>query len=292
MRPELIEATRLIQKGDDHSIEDALERLQSTVYAFSMKVCGHPQDAEDNMQEVLYRSLPHLKKISDPNALAVWLYTVTKNRCWRSRRRSAHAPQTVLSLDELMPERSEMEGLLGRTVQSQPEDALLQQERNDELQAAILELPTRYRLVLVLHDVEGLATDQVSAILRIQPGTVRVRLHRARLFVRKALVGPRRTASTDQRPKAQRCPVECKKLFENLSEYLDDRLPVGTCDQMRVHIEACPACVAFIDDLRRAIDRCRELQGSCDPQTPANLRSLLTQEYRRLINSSGIEKNS
>lgn len=129
IRPELIEATRMIQEGDGQSIEGALERLQNTVYAFSMKVCSHAQDAEDNMQEVLYRSLPHLKKISDPNALAVWLYTVTKNRCWRSRRRSVHAPRALLSLDELMPERSELDGLLSSVDGNHPESTLLRTER-------------------------------------------------------------------------------------------------------------------------------------------------------------------
>ena len=50
--------------------------LQNTVYSFSMKVCGHPEDAEDTMQEVLSRSLGHLAKIQNPQQMAVWLYTV------------------------------------------------------------------------------------------------------------------------------------------------------------------------------------------------------------------------
>jgi RNA polymerase sigma-70 factor (ECF subfamily) len=78
-------------------------------------------------------------------------------------------------------------------------------------------------------------------------------------------------------------PVECKKLFANLSEYLDDRLPIASCEHMQRHMEACPACVAFIDDLKRAIDRCRELQGASAAETSGNLRALLTEEYRRLI---------
>src|SRR5450755_3981992 len=99
MRSDLERALQLIQSKESSSVEQALGLLQNTVYAFSMKVCGHPQDAEDTMQDVLVGSLPHLAKITDPKALAVWLYTVTRNRCWRSRRRSVHAPKQTLSLD-------------------------------------------------------------------------------------------------------------------------------------------------------------------------------------------------
>src|ERR1035441_10426769 len=113
MRPELIRATDLLRLNTPEAVEEAIGLLQNTVYSFSMKVCGHPEDAEDTMQEVLLRSLEHLAKIQDPQELALWLYTVTRNRCWRMRRKSSHAPANILSLDELMPSDEE----LGRLMQ-------------------------------------------------------------------------------------------------------------------------------------------------------------------------------
>src|ERR1700757_1243003 len=80
MRARLNEALALLHSGDSEKIGKALAILQGTVFAFSMKVCGHREDAEDTMQEVLLRSLRHLSKIEHPRALAVWLYTVTRNR--------------------------------------------------------------------------------------------------------------------------------------------------------------------------------------------------------------------
>src|ERR1035437_4158824 len=99
MRPELIQAADLLHRNTPEAVEEAIGLLQNTVYSFSMKVCGHPEDAEDTMQEVLYRSLGHLARIHDPQELAVWLYTVTRNRCWRMRRKSAHAPKATVALD-------------------------------------------------------------------------------------------------------------------------------------------------------------------------------------------------
>ena len=55
-----------------------------------------------------------------------------------------------------------------------------------------------------------------------------------------------------------------------------------TCEQMRGHIEACPSCVAFLRDLRTAIDRCRSLQISCDSAIAPRLRAILTREYLRV----------
>ena len=65
MRPELIRATDLLRRNTPEAVEEAIGLLQNTVYSFSMKVCGHPEDAEDTMQEVLSRSLGYLAKIHD-----------------------------------------------------------------------------------------------------------------------------------------------------------------------------------------------------------------------------------
>jgi len=294
MRPELIQAAELLQRDTPEAVEEALGLLQNTVYSFSMKVCGHPQDAEDNMQEVLYRSLKHLAKIQNPQALAVWLYTVTRNRCWRMRRKSVNAPKQTLSLDELMPDDAELKRLLKDAAEG-PEGNVMQAEQNHLLHQAILRIPPTLRIVLVLHDMEELTTEQVAQILDLQQGTVRIRLHRARLAVRKEMSqilsvaepenhdGAKGKRSKSAGTKSGKRPAECRDLFANLSEYLDGRVEPLSCDQMRRHIEACPSCVAFLHSLRSAIDRCRSLEMPCDPAVAGRLRAILTREYLRML---------
>jgi RNA polymerase sigma-70 factor, ECF subfamily len=304
MRPELIRATELLQHNTPEAVEEAIGLLQGTVYSFSMKVCGHTEDAEDTMQEVLSRSLEHLAKIQEPQALAVWLYTVTRNRCWRMRRKGASAPRHMLSLDELMPDETEL-GRLLEDAQESPESNLLHAEQHHLLHQAVLRIPVELRIVLVLHDMEELKTEQVAQILDLQPGTVRVRLHRARLSVRKEMgrmleeapklqgAGvPSKTKTKANRVKGRGRPSECRELFSNLSEYLDGRIEPLTCEEMRGHIEACPACVAFLTNLRIAIDRCRSLEIPCDSAVAPRLRSILTQEYLRLLNLPATKKMS
>jgi RNA polymerase sigma-70 factor (ECF subfamily) len=284
MHPELQEAIRLLQK-DPASVPKALRLLQGTVFSFSMKLCGHREDAEDTMQDVLVSSLPHLAKIEDPRALSVWLYTAARNRCWRNRKKQSH--RKTVSLEDLLPESAELSALLTATSAS-PEQQTLSHEDQRMVHKAVLRLPPQYRIVLVLHDMEELDTEQVAAVLSLQPGTVRVRLHRARLLVRKEMDNLLRrepAAPQGKRKSAPKRPRECMEIFGNLSEYLDGRMETQSCAQMRTHIDACPACIAFLSDLKLAIDRCRKLNMPFDSDMCASLRRLLAEEYLRLLQS-------
>jgi RNA polymerase sigma-70 factor (ECF subfamily) len=288
MRSDLNQAIALLKKADPASVQAALQLLQGTVFSFSMKVCGHREDAEDTMQDVLVSSLPHLAKINDSRALSVWLYTAARNRCWRNRKR--HSYRRSVALEDLMPNDAELARLLASATPS-PEEQTLHQEDHQMVHAAVLELPPPYRMVLVLHDMEELDTDEVAAVLGLKPGTVRVRLHRARLLLRqemdKRLRGLQRKAhseNTETKASAggKRSPG-CSEIFANLSEYMDGRLEPKTCDQMKTHIEACPACLAFIRDLKAAIDRSRALKISMESEMGQSLRRILAEEYLRLL---------
>lgn len=283
MRSELREAIVLLRKADPKSVEQALQLLQKTLFSFGMKICGHREDAEDTAQEVLVKSLPHLAKLQDPQALSTWLYTAARNRCWQDRRKASY--RRMVALEDLMPNKAELNALLQADPNTNPEIQAQSQEETRALHQAVLRLPRQYRIVLVLHDMEELDTDSVANILSLRRGTVRVRLHRARLMLREEMSNRRRgfarvLSSADS---ARRAPHECRTIFANLSEYLDGELAPESCDRMRRHIEACPTCVAFIQDLKLAIDRCRSMEVGCNPALATHLRAILTKEYLRFL---------
>jgi RNA polymerase sigma-70 factor, ECF subfamily len=295
MRPELIRASELLRTNTPEAVEQAVDLLQNTVYSFSMKICGHREDAEDTMQDVLFQSLRHLNRFPDPRALAAWLYTVTKNRCRRIRRPRAHAPAKTLSLEELMPDEAELRRLLQDGSES-PEHHVMDAERQSLLRQAVLSLPPALRIVLVLHDMEELGSDQIVQILNLQPGTVAVRLHRARLTLRREMSRilkghPQPTASRSDlahapisRRQDRKRLERCRELFAALSDYLDGNGSPLTSEKIETHMRGCPNCVAFLNDLRASIDRCRSLQIPCDPAVTNRLRALFTQEYLRMLN--------
>ena len=283
MRSEIIQAAELLRDG---KIVEALPLLQDTVFSFSMKVCGHREDAEDTMQDVLMKSVRHLAKIEEPKALAVWLYKVTRNRCWMSRRRSKFAPKQALSLDELMPDSAELEALT-KSGDSSPERQAISKQEARRIHEAILRIPPQYRLILVLHDMEDLDTDEVARITGLREGTVRVRLHRARLFVRRELASPSKPKSKKRR-RSRAKPIECRRLFAGLSEYIDKRVDNLSCEHIEKHLANCPPCVAFVNDLSRAVERCRSVNVHCNPRIAANLARLLADELTRITKSQPV----
>jgi RNA polymerase sigma-70 factor (ECF subfamily) len=291
VRPEIEQVVQLIQRKDPKSLEEALELLQKTVFSFSMKVCGQQQDAEDTMQEVLLKSVPNLPKFDSPKALMVWLYKVAKNRCLMSRRKSKFAPKEALSLEELMPDRQELQKL-SSTPESTPEASLLRRESAKRLRDAVQKLPPDYRLILVLHDMEELSDSDVAEITGLRPGTIRVRLHRARLFVRKELAKlehlrirretpqPSRQAELSAQPRQRRC----KEMFAELSDYLDDELDDSLCEELEKHMDGCEPCKAFLSSLENSIQQCRTAPNeSPDPRLAARLRREVIADYQGLM---------
>ena len=268
MRKEIEQAIALLGRKDPKSLDEALELLQGAVFSFSMKVCGQREDAEDTMQEVLVKSLPYLPKFDSPRALLVWLYRVAKNRCLMSRRRSKFAPKHDLSLDQLMPDKLELE-LLSKEGPATPESQAIRGQQARRLREAVQKLPPQYRIILVLRDMEGLTDDEVAEIAGLKPGNVRVRLHRARLFVRKELAQQdsaplaarktaaraRKKAATALRPR----PASCKAMFAELSNYLDEQLDESMCEKLERHLDGCEPCKVFLASLESAIERLRYL---------------------------------
>jgi RNA polymerase sigma-70 factor, ECF subfamily len=287
MRPELAEVLPLLRKEDPNALERALALLQSTVFSFSMKMCGHRQDAEDTSQEVLVRALPYLRKFDTPEAMASWLYKATRNFCVSSRRQSKFAPDAAhrLSLDELMPSGRELEELLAADDLS-AESRVVRGEAGERVRRALLKLPPEYRVILVLHDMEGMHAPEVGEIVGIKSGTVRVRLHRARLFLRKELNrprGPRKKPQTMQRGRG------CRGMFAALSDYLDGMIDDATCDEMQIHIKDCAPCQAFVDSLRRTVEQCRGYQPECSAQRFQSFRKQLVRQY---LEASSVLKKS
>ena len=288
MRSDIEQAITLLKRGDKRALESALSLLQQVVFAFGMRVCGQREDAEDTMQEVLLKAIPYLPKFDNPKALAKWLYTVAKNRCLMHRRKSKFAPKHELSLDELMPDRAELE-LLDKAPAADPESATIRGQEARRLKEAIRALPPHYRIVVVLRDMEGFTDEEVGEITGLQPGTIRVRLHRARLFVRRELE-KKKCDSLRSSQKATGSPPgrgRCRKMFAGLSDYLDGELDEFSCQEIEAHLNGCEPCKKFLRSLEAAIETCQQSPADCpDEQTAAVLRKQLLATYSRALANS------
>jgi RNA polymerase sigma-70 factor (ECF subfamily) len=293
--PVIEQALELIRENRPEAVDQALALLQNTVYSFSMKVCGHPEDAEDTMQDVLLKLLPYLPRFKNPRALSVWLYKVARNRCLMNRRGKKNSRNRHISLDELLPSQYELRELIEGKAAT-PETHVLRGESEQRLREAVLKVPPQYRFVFVLHDMEGLSTAEVARVMRLREGTVRVRLHRARLLVRQHLARMSRDhgvvehihAAAAEKPRQTR---RCREMFAALSDYLDGLVAGVGRREMEKHLHDCEPCVAFLDSLKSAVKQCRSYQPSCDAKNAAHLRRDLVRQYQAataaLANRSG-----
>lgn len=157
------------------------------VYRFAHRLCGEPEAAKDLVQETFLNAYRGFEKFRGDAQVSTWLYTIASRACLRMRRRRKGVPERELSLEEFIPT-SEGEFRLQIPIDGlSPEDALQNKQLRDALNMAINQLPKKYKMVLVLRDMEGLSAKEVGTIMGLNERAVKSRLHRARLFVRRQL---------------------------------------------------------------------------------------------------------
>ncbi len=176
-----------INDGQQDLFYELVNRYKNSLYNFGLRMCDSPSDAEDLVQDTFLNVFRYLKGFRYETKFKNWLYRVATSACLKKKRRSKFAPDKELSLDEFLPADETTVSMDPPRWASQPLDQLLDGELGNVIRDALLDLPEKYRLVVVLRDVEGFSTQETAEILNLTPTNVKVRLHRARLFLREAL---------------------------------------------------------------------------------------------------------
>jgi RNA polymerase sigma-70 factor (ECF subfamily) len=188
------------------AIPRLLEEHGGKIYGLGLRMCDDPQGAEDLVQETFLRALRSWEAFDGRSKASTWLYTIATRACQRMERRRAGEPRQMRPLEQLMPSGE-------TTVVDLPGDGLPpdewaeRREVVDAVRRAVSSLPHDFRLPVVLKEMEGLSVDEVAAIMGLKPATVKTRLHRARLMIRKELSGPlpRKPVRTTDDPPRQGC---------------------------------------------------------------------------------------
>ena len=162
-------------------------RAQEVAYRFSLLVCGHPEDAEDVMQDALLKTYQYVDRIADPEAFGTWLYTTVRNACLMKRRRRAGEPSQFESFEGRPSAEGKSEPLDPVDRAPAADQRLIDASTNRRLRDALTRLPPSQRIVVVLREMEGLSTREVAAVTGISEANVKTRLHRARLTLRRYL---------------------------------------------------------------------------------------------------------
>jgi RNA polymerase sigma-70 factor (ECF subfamily) len=169
-------------------MERLLMRAQEVAYRFSVLVCGHPEDAEDVMQDALLKTFQYVRRIDDPAAFRTWLYATVRNACLMKRRRRAGEPVGFVPLGVESNDGGAAIDLVDRSAPI--DEQMMRAAVNARLRVAMEQLPPAYRMIVVLREMEGLSTREVATITGYTEANVKQRLHRARLMLRQRLENP------------------------------------------------------------------------------------------------------
>lgn len=179
--PALLPALR---RRAPEAFQELFELYSHKLFRLTVGMCGRDEDAEDVVQETFLRFIEVLDRFEGRSAIGTWLYRVAHNACI-DRLRRQH-PTLELVEEDLEGEDLPLPALLA-DWDNLPEDVYSRAEFQGEMRAAIAELPPRLRAAFLLRDVEELSTEEAARVLEIEPGAVKVRLHRARLLLRERL---------------------------------------------------------------------------------------------------------
>ena len=162
------------QKGDSAAFEKLVSTHEGFVYNLALRTLRSPHDAEDAAQEVFIKAWTSLGSFRGDSKFSVWLYRITGNVCTDMLRRRKDSVSLTLE-DE--GDDKELEIVDSSPT---PHEALEKKERSAALQRALDALPEDYRKAVVLREVGGMSYVEISSALKIDLGTVKSRIFRAR----------------------------------------------------------------------------------------------------------------
>jgi RNA polymerase sigma-70 factor (ECF subfamily) len=174
-----------IQAGDKSACAECIEIHSPGVYRLALRLTENEAEAEDVMQETFLSAFKAVDSFEGRSGLGTWLYRITYNAAMMRLRRPS--PYMVSVEETLSPETPMIVPRQLFDWCCLPEKDFESDEVKVELEAAIQELPESLKTVFIMRELEGLSTAETAGVLDVSEGAVKVRLHRARLWLRERL---------------------------------------------------------------------------------------------------------
>jgi RNA polymerase sigma-70 factor (ECF subfamily) len=183
-----VELLKRLQAGDELAMAELADAYRFKVYNLAFRYLRNKEDAEEVTQDVLFKVYRNIGAFRGDAALSSWIYRITFNAAM-SRLRIARYQQSQDD-DRRIASLEGEESIAARDVadlSDMADDRILRSQLRRRVFRAILALPAIYRAPVMLRDIQGMSTEEASAVLRVKDQTLKSRLHRGRLILRKQL---------------------------------------------------------------------------------------------------------
>lgn len=179
-----LETLNAVRSGNVDAFEQLIERHSRRVYRTLVGILGDPEDARDAMQDTFLKAFQHLDNFQGRSKFSTWLVSIATNTGLQRLRER----KPLESLDEGASEAEEtFRPRQIRAWTDDPEQLYSQAERRQLIESSVMKLPAKYRVAVVLRDLELLSTEDAAAALGLEVPTLKSRLLRGRLMLREAL---------------------------------------------------------------------------------------------------------
>ena len=182
--PSDITAVEQVRNGDTAAFEALVLRYSGMLFGLSYRMLGDREDAADAVQEIFIRAFGALDSFDLSRPFHPWLYSIAVNHLRSVQRRRKRRPRP-LSIDA--DRDNDGPPITPGDATQDPQETALMRLAERDAQRALDRLPRKYREVFVLRTVDELSVEDVARILKVAPGTVKTRLHRARRLLADAL---------------------------------------------------------------------------------------------------------
>ena len=183
-REEEAKIIRAVVDGNTNAFEDLVLEYQKQVYHIALKMTGNEEDAFDLSQEAFLKAFRSLSTFRGEAGFGSWLYRMTANLCIDFLRKKKRQGGQIISLDAEEEDRRPTEL---PDLRYEPQNALEKKEVQEKVRTGLEKLPHEQKLILVLRDVEGFSYQEISDALKIELGTVKSRIYRARAHLARLL---------------------------------------------------------------------------------------------------------
>ncbi len=171
-----------VRRGEPGAFVEVVRRYEDRLFNTVLRLLGDYEEARDLTQQTFLRAYSSLERFRGDSSFYTWLYRIAVNVTLDERKKRSRAPETHGEL----PDDDSLAGHGARGVDDPAEHALTR-EREQAVAGAIASLDPLHRAVVVLRDIEGMDYDEIASVLDVPRGTVKSRLHRARLELRDKL---------------------------------------------------------------------------------------------------------
>jgi RNA polymerase sigma-70 factor (ECF subfamily) len=178
-----------LRAGDATAVTELSTKYGAKIFQLSFRYMKNREDAEEVSQDVLLKIFRKIKAFRGDAALSSWIYRITFNTAMSRLRtlrfaRPAEVPERTITHDgdDLEPKRVDVEDW-----SAVPDETYMRSQLWDRFNTALDRLPPIYRTPIVLRDIQGLSTEEASAVLKVKSQTLKSRLHRGRLVLREQL---------------------------------------------------------------------------------------------------------